>query len=377
MIPCQREFFDIPDDLAYLNIAFTSPLSRRVAAAGQAAIRSKVSPWSITGTRFFELVERNRRLFAQLVGASPDDVAIIPAVSYGIALAARNVPIEKGQTIVVLQDQFPSNVYSWREAAHTVGARVIAVERPADHDWTAAVLEALDSHTAVAALPNCHWTDGTALDLVQIGGRCRKLGAALVVDGTQSVGALPFSVKEVQPDFLVTTAHKWLMGPYSFGFCYVAPQRQGGKPLEHNWMNREGSEDFSRLVDYTEGYRLGARRFDVGEASNFILAPLAAAALEQVLDWEVAAIAAALKEKTDGIAIRAEAMGLETAPAHARSPHMLGIFKPGGFGPDLPERLAQGKVHVSVRGSTIRIAPHVYNTEADIDRLFDVLESVM
>jgi selenocysteine lyase/cysteine desulfurase len=347
-----------------------------VAAAGQAALHSKVAPWTITGERFFELVERNRRLFAGLVAAAPDDVAIVPAVSYGIALAAMNLPVESGRSIVVLQDQFASNVYSWTRAAAANGARMVFVPRPADHDWTRAVLEVLDSRTAVAALPNVHWFDGTLLDLVRIGRRCREVGAALVVDGTQSVGALPFSVPDVQPDFLVTTAHKWLMGPYSFGFCYVAPRRQAGRPLEENWMNRAGAEDFSRRVDYSEGYRAGARRFDVGEASNFILAPVAAAALEQVQEWGVGNIAAALKAKTDLIAVRVKDLGFDTPPATARSPHMIGISRPGGFAPDLPERLAREKVFVSLRGETIRIAPHLYNTEADLERLFQALASI-
>jgi selenocysteine lyase/cysteine desulfurase len=377
MIACQREFFDIPDELAYLNIAFTAPLSKRVAAAGQAALHSKVNPWKLTGDRFFELVEYNRRLFAELVAATPDDVAIVPAVSYGIALAASNLPVESGQSIVVLEDQFASNVYSWNRTAAASGARMLFVPRPADHDWTRAVLEVLDSRTALAALPNVHWSDGTLLDLVHIGRRCRELGAALVVDGTQSVGALPFSVQDVQPDFLVTTAHKWLMGPYSFGFCYVAPRRQAGRPLEENWMNRAGAEDFSRRVDYSEGYRAGARRYDVGEASNFILAPVAGAALEQVREWGVANIAAALKEKTDLIATRAEALGFDAAPAPARSPHMIGISRPGGFVADLPERLAREKVFVSLRGKTIRIAPHLYNTDADLERLFQALASAV
>ena len=94
------------------------------------------------------------------------------------------------------------------------------IRRPPDNDWTAAVIDAIDHQIAIAALPNCHWTDGTLLDLVKIGARCRQVGAALVVDGTQSLGAMPFSVAAVQPDFLITTAHKWLLGPYSLGLAY-------------------------------------------------------------------------------------------------------------------------------------------------------------
>ncbi len=116
MIPNQRHLFDLPDDVAYLNIAYTAPLLQAAADAGREAIRAKQNPWTITSTDFFSSVETVRNLFSGIVGCDSDCVAIIPAVSYGIALAAKNLPIEKGQSIVVLHDQFPSNVYSWRSA---------------------------------------------------------------------------------------------------------------------------------------------------------------------------------------------------------------------------------------------------------------------
>jgi selenocysteine lyase/cysteine desulfurase len=139
-------------------------------------------------------------------------------------------------------------------------------------------------------------------------------------------------------------------------------------------MNRSGSEDFSRLVDYRDDYQVGARRFDVGEVSNFILSPIAAEALRQILEWDVANIADTLRVHTDLIAERAEKMGFEVIPRAFRAPHMIGIRKPGGFSGDLPGRLAEDKVFVSVRGESIRIAPHLYSSEVEIDRLFDALQ---
>lgn len=377
MIPCQRDRFEIPDDVAYFNCAYTAPLLRSAAQAGKAALQAKSQPWSITARHFFENLEENRSLFGRLIGSAAENTAIIPAVSYGIALAAKNLPVRSGQTLLVLEEQFPSNVYSWRRLASQTGASVQTVGRPANGDWTSAVLEAIDRDTAIAALPNCHWTDGSLLDLVRIGERCREVEAALVVDATQSLGAMAFSVELVQPDFLVTTAHKWLLGPYSFGFCYVAPRWQTGLPLEENWLNRVGSEDFARLVDYRDDYQAGARRYDVGEASNFILAPVAAAALNQVLAWGVDEIAATLGTITDRIAQRAAELGLTTAPPGARAPHLIGVAISGGMPGELPGTLAREKVFVSVRGSSIRISPHLYNTSDDVDRLFTALHKVL
>lgn len=374
MIPCQRDMFDLPEKVAYLNCAYTSPLLKTAQEAGRTAIQAKANPWTITSADFFTSAETARELFARLIGCNADNVALVPAVSYGIALAARNLPVARDQVIVILQDQFPSNVYPWLRVAHEKNAVVKTVQRPQDNDWTPAVLEAIDNNTAIVAAQNCHWTDGTMLDLVKIGEKCRAIGAALVVDGIQSIGAMPFSMDKVQPDFLVAASHKWLLGAYSFGFCYVAPQWHGGTPLEENWFNRAGSEDFARLVDYRESYQSGARRYDQGEASNFILSPIAAAGIRQILEWGVENIAGTLQNKTDAIAARAQQMGLSVAPTHVRAPHMIGLSKPGGFNKGLPILLAEDNVFVSVRGESIRISPHLFTDDEDIDRLFTVLE---
>lgn len=376
MIPCQRDLFHIPEDVAYFNCAYTSPLLRAAEAAGEKAMQVKRAPWSLAPADFFTSMESLRTLFARLIHTSAENIAVIPAVSYGIALAAQNLPVEKGQKIVVLQDQFPSNVYSWQRLAERCGATVSAVARPADADWTTAILDSIGPSCAIVAVAHCHWTDGTLIDLVQVGRKCRAVGAALVVDGTQSLGAMPFAVDQIQPDFLVTTSHKWLLGPYSLGFCYIAPKWQEGIPLEENWLNRAGSQDFSRLVDYRSDYQPGARRFDMGAASNFFLAPIAAAALTQILDWKVAEIANTLRRITDVVADRAYALGFQPAPAKARSPHLIGIPLPGGKAKDLSARLTREKVYVSVRGDAVRIAPHLYNSPNDLERLLSVLESM-
>lgn len=373
LIPCQRPLFEIPDDVAYLNCGYMSPLLRSVRAAGEAGVARKSSPWRLAPADFFTGSERARALFAGLIGARADDVAIVPAASYGVAVAAANLPVRPGGRILVLAEQFPSNVYSWRELAAERGAELVAVSRPPDGDWTPALLAEIDERTAVAALPCCHWTDGSLVDLAAVGRRLREVGAALAVDATQSLGALPLDVREVDPDFLVAAAYKWLLGPYGMGFLYVAPRRQQGRPLEHNWIAREGSEDFARLVDYGEGFQPGARRFDVGERSSFALVPMAIAALEQIAAWTVPAIRDTLGAVTARIVEGAASLGLAAAPSRLRAPHYLGLRFPRGLPADLPGELAAAKVFVSVRGDALRVTPHLYNTEADVERLLAVL----
>jgi selenocysteine lyase/cysteine desulfurase len=372
-LPCQRDLFDIPAEVAYLNCAYLAPQLRSVSDAGREAVGRKEAPWSISAPDFFDGTEALRTRVARLTGGDADGVALIPSVSYGAGIAAANLKLGAGQEVLVLEDEFPSNRYPWEPAAAAAGARIVTVPRPADHDWTAALLERIGEATGVVAVPNCHWTDGGLVDLVRVGEAARASGAALVVDVSQSLGARPVDVAAVQPDVLISVGYKWLLGPYALGYCWIAPQHRGGLPLEQTWLGRAGSEDFTRLVGYTDQYRPGARRFDVGEASNFVLVPMALAALDQVLAWGVEAIAATIAPLAGRIAADAEALGVAVAPAHLRAGHMLGLRLPAGAGPAVAEALAAERVHVSLRGDSLRISPNVYNTAEDLDRLRDVL----
>ena len=378
MIPCQRHLFDIPDDVAYLNCAYMGAMPKHVRDIGLAAPQRKAQPWTIHPRDFFTDAEAGRALFAQLVNATAEDIAHIPAASYGTATAARNLPVAAGQRVLLLQDQFPSHVYPWRELARARDAKILTLPRPADDDWTSTILAALDERVAIAALPHVHWTDGAMIDLVAVGARCREVGAALVIDGTQSVGALPFDVQAIQPDFLAVATYKWLLGPYAHGYLYVAPKWHGGEPLEHNWIDRKGSENFGALVNYEDEYQAGARRYDVGERGNIHLVPMANAAVRQLLDWGVAEIQETLRARTDRIALRAAELGIDAVPAEHRAGHYLGLRFAGGVPAGLADRLAAADVWVSVRGETaMRITPHLWVNDADEDRFFEVLAAAL
>lgn len=373
LIPCQRDLFDIPDDVAWLNCAQMSPTMRSVAEAGEAAVRRKEHPWTISPVDFFTDSEIARGLFADVVNADPDEVAIVPSASYGMAIAAQNLSVGPDNRILVLDEQFPSNLYVWSELAKRTGARIDVVPRPDDDDWTAAILTRIGPDIAIAALPNNHWTDGGLIDLEQIGAALRDVGAALAVDATQSLGAMPFDVRRVRPDFLVAACYKWMLGPYSLGFLYVDPKHHAGQPIEHNWIVRAGSEDFSGLVNYRDDYQPGARRFDMGERANFGLMPQAIAALRQILDWGVDNIQATLSARTGNIAARARGMGIDSVSQGLRAGHFLGLRFEDGVPEGLGARLAAENIHISVRGVSMRVTPHLYNNDEDIERFFDAL----
>src|SRR5262249_27402560 len=346
LLPSQRHLFDIPDDVAFFNCAYISPLPKASLAAGERGLRRKSRPWAIAAADFFTASERVRGLFAGLINADAGDIAFAPSVSYAMAQAAHNIPLRKTQSIVTLAEQFPSNVYPWMDLAERSGAAFVSVPRPGDDDWTSALLSHIDAATGIVAVPHCHWADGGLIDLEAVGAACRRVGAALCVDGTQSVGALPFDVKRVDPDFLAVASYKWLLGPYSLGFLYVAPRRQQCRPIEHNWTARRNAEDFANLVNYQREFQPGARRFDVGEPSTFGLRPGVQASPALLAEWPAPRVFATLRPRTAAIAERARMeLGLDSAPVDRRAGHYLGLRFGGGVPPDLPARLAANNVY--------------------------------
>lgn len=358
-----------------------SPLARSVEEAGVEGIRRKRVPAAITPADFFAEVDQVRALFARLIGAAePRRIAIVPAVSYGLAAAARNTPIGRGRNVVISAEQFPSNVHVWRSACRRSGGEMRVVTAPVagagrGQTWNAAILDRIDRNTAAVALPHVHWTDGTRFDLEQIAVRARDVGAALIVDGTQSVGALPFDVEQIRPDALVCAGYKWLLGPYSTGLAFYGPRFDDGEPLEETWIGRGGSEDFRALVNYRDDYRPFAARYDVGEPSNFALMPMLAASLGLVLEWGAEAIQEYCAALVDPLTTAAARLGFSTEDPAWRGAHLFGLRAPPGA--DLAAialTLQQHNVSISVRGDSLRVAPHVYNDESDTAALLAALE---
>jgi selenocysteine lyase/cysteine desulfurase len=374
MLSDQRHLFDVPEDVAYLNSAYFGPRLKAVTDAGRDAIDLTATPWDVDAARFFEPVEHLRSTVGGLLGDDAEGVALIPAISYGIGVAAANLAVGDGRAVVVLEEQFPSNIYPWRKKVERQGGELVTVKKTPD-GWTSGLLAAIDERTAVVAVPNCHWTDGSYVDLVRIGEAVRSVGAALVVDASQSFGAMPLDVRTVKPDFVATVGYKWQLGFYGLGYLWVAKEHRAGVPLEEGWIARRDAENFAGLVDYNESYKLGARRFDMGERSNFIGVAMANAAMDQIAEWGIDSIAESLGSVTSTIQERASELDWQTEPEAQRSPHMIGIRRPGGLPAGLPKALSDAGVSVSVRGDSVRIAPHLHTTDADIERLTQALKA--
>jgi selenocysteine lyase/cysteine desulfurase len=372
----QRHLFEVPEEVAYFNTANMSPLLLAVRDAGNAGLARRSAPWLVGAADWFDDVERLRGAYSRILCTQTEGVALVPATSYGLAVAARNVTARPGDEVIVLAEEYPSNYYTWRRFCLRTGAKLVVTQRERGATWTDAVLARISERTRILAVPNVHWTDGSLLDLEAVVPAARRVGAVVVIDASQSAGALPLDVSRLRPDFVVSVGYKWLLGPLGLGWLYVDERYRGGEPLEENWVNRAGSDDFAALVDYTDEYRSGARRFDVGQRTNFGLVPMAIAAAEQLLDWTIVGVAASLRAVTDQIAERVAALGLPTPRPDERGPHMLGIQLPREAARALARRLIDRGVVASVRGNSLRIAPHLHTSEDDIDRLLSVLATV-
>ena len=375
-LDCQRDLFSLEPGLHYLNCAFMAPISNQVSLAARTALEKLQTPSQLGPEDFFNQSNKVRQLFARLIGVETSQrVAIVPSVSYAMATIAKNSRIQSSENVVIVSEQFPSNVYTWKRACEKTGAELRTVSPPKTtnnrgQDWNEALLDAIDTKTAMVAIPELHWTDGTRFNLDHIGRRAHECGALFVLDGTQSIGALPFSIFDTQADAVVCAGYKWLLGPYSIGLAYYGPAFDNGVPLEENWITRMGSEEFSSLVRYTDIYQPGSIRYDVGERSNFLLLPMLQAGLNHVIDWGPSLIQDYCQRISNQAVNELRELGCSIEAEHARAAHLFGVRLPpktalGG----LADRFRAHKVSTSLRGTAIRVSPHVYNNAEDISAL--------
>ena len=373
----QRLLFDIPDDIAYFNCAYYSPLlieSRKKLMEG---LNSKSHPWERTARDFFTDAETIRKSAASLFGGEPDGYAIVPSVSYGISTAARAMEPQLGKddSILILEEGFPSNVLPWIRIVKERGTKLITVSVPGDGNWTNAIIEKIDKGVKVLALFPCLWTNGVFIDLAKIR---KAIGddVIMAIDATQSLGAIAFSIDEVRPDFLVSAGYKWLLCPYGFSLMYVSEKWRNARPLEESWQARENAEDFGSLVNSSDKYMTGARRFDVGQKGTPTILPGVIAALEQIKAWGIENISDSLLGINKRIADHLSALGFQLPDSSQRSPHMFGAIIPDKYKGDLISELSKRKIYISQRGNSVRFSPHLHISENDIERLLATLDDL-
>jgi selenocysteine lyase/cysteine desulfurase len=381
MLPSQRALFDIPREVCYFNAAGWSPLPLAVQEAGRAGVARKGRPWLIDQAFAADQHERARSAAARLIHADPRDVALISSIAYGVATAAKGLVVPAGSRVLVLQDDHSSPVLEWMTRASGGGFTVEVVRRPGNGDWTEAVVAAVERRGAapvtLASISSVHWSDGGIIDLDRVGAALRAQGAALLVDATHGAGVLAMDVRALDPDFVIFPTYKWLLGPYGRAFLYVAKRHQDKVPLEQTSYGRRSvrAEQSTYLADTT--YVADARRFDMGERDHFISLEMASIGMEMMAAWGNAVVVERLAMLTARLADGLREADVVIPESRMRAPHILSLGFPGGMPAGLIERLAAEGIYVAPRLGRMRISPHVYNDEEDVDRFVAALRRVL
>ncbi|MGQ0697017.1 MAG: aminotransferase class V-fold PLP-dependent enzyme [Panacagrimonas sp.] len=374
----RSELFDLPPDIVYLNTAGAGPRLRSVNEAAVHALRTSAAPWRARPNEWIEQTENLRALAASVLHTQADALAFCPSVSYGMAVAVRNLPPKRGQNVVVLAREYPSNRAAWQLQTQAVGAELRSADPRDIEDWTAAVLRCVDSDTAAICVPHCHWADGSILDLGRIAQAAKSVRASLVVDASQSLGALPLDIAGIDPDFVICPGHKWLLGAYGLGWLWAAERwRETGEPIEQTVLAREALGDFTALGARLPPYRAGARRFDFGPYPHPISVPMATAALTQIQSWGVASIRARLCELTCYLEQALARHGLGEGLNRNHAPHLCAWTPSAESLPAVVKAIERAGIVLSVRNGGLRIAPHLHVREEQLNYLVDVLAAAV
>jgi selenocysteine lyase/cysteine desulfurase len=378
MLASQRALFDMPRDVSYLNAASWSPLPLATQEAGRAAVARKGQPWKLDKAFANQQHERARKAAARLINAAPEDVALISSIGYGVAAAAKILEVPKGTRVIVLQDDHSSPVLEWQTRSQAQGFMIETVAQPADGDWTAAVLAAIErpgaAPVSLASISWIHWSDGGLIDLAPVAAALRKQGAGFLIDATHGAGIMALDVKTLDPDIVLFPTYKWTLGPYGRAFMYVAKRHQDGVPLEQTAFGRRAVNAEADVYFADARYVPDARRFDMGERDHFISMEMAALGMELVAQWGSPALVARLAMLTDRIADGVRGLPISIPDRRTRAPHILSLGFKGGVPDTLINALAADSVYVAPRLGRMRISPHAYNDEADVDRLVAALK---
>ena len=376
-----RKYFNIEENIAYLNSGYMGLLPIKSVSEGSEGFNMKSRSWEIQMDDFYDKPEKTRNLFSKLINADSDSIFFIPSASYAFAVFANNFKLNEKKTILLLEEEFPSNVWVWKELAKKQNGLVKFVSRPLDDDWTSAILDHIDTDTALVSVPNCHWVDGGLIDLEILSCELKKEDIALSIDGTQSVGVMPIDIAKIKPDFMAVSGYKWCLGPYSLGLAYIDKKYHNGEPIEYNWLSKFPIPSDNNFPDMTiyENFKFdSARKFDFGQRGNFHLMPALASSLELLSDIGPETMYDYVDNLNQEIIKITSEIGFSNIEEKYRAKHYLGLRFENDIPNDFIQNLANEKVFISARGKkTIRVTPHIWNNLNDVDKFINVLKKVL
>jgi cysteine desulfurase/selenocysteine lyase len=374
----RQEWFEF-EDATYLNLAGESPMPKVSLRAVQAAIADKKHPHHRPDSVFYEIPNRIRANIAHLIGGKPEEVAVTTGASAGVIAVAHALDWKPGDEVITAAREFPLQYTTWRPMEQRVGLTVKVVE-PRDRFLTADdLITALTPKTKLMSVSMVRFDDGVMLDGKKLAEACHEHGALLLLDVSQSCGAIPLNVRELGADFLVCAGYKWLLGPYGAGFFWMKHELLAQiRPAPFNWMALPGSNNFAKLNFADPKPEHSAKRWDAPEwASHFNFNLVGVdASLEFVLRMGPATVQQHNRRLIEFMFERLpKDRCIPASPLDAAHRGPYGCFK--ARTPEktveLYQKLRAEHVIVSLREGNIRVSPHLYNTERDIDRLISVV----
>jgi selenocysteine lyase/cysteine desulfurase len=374
----RQEWFEI-EDATYLNLASQSPMPKVSIRAVQAALEANKYPHQKPDSTFFEVPNRLRASIAKLIGGKPEEIALTSGASAGVAAVAYALTWKPGDEVISAKGEFPLQYATWKPMEEREGLK-LKIVAPKDRFITADdLIAAITPRTRLVSVSLVRYDDGSLLDAARVAEACHKQGALLLLDASQYCGAIPMDVKQLGADFIVSAGYKWLLGPFGTGFFWAKSEHLGMvRPGPFYWMALMGSHNFAALNFEDPKPAANAKRWDSPEwASHF---NFNLAAMDVSVDFVVRMgpeLVQAHNRKL--IELMFERLPKDrfvlASPLDAARRGPFGCFKARS-----PEKTAEHYEHlrkenviVSLREGNIRVSPHLYNTERDIDRLIGVV----
>jgi selenocysteine lyase/cysteine desulfurase len=361
----------------YLNNAAEGPIPERTRLALEAFNAKRTAPHLLPDGELFQMLDAARAAAAGLIGADASEIALMPSTSAGLNVAARALPLEPGDVVLVSDREFPANVHPWLALRRQgIAVELVPVTPEGFPDEDRLVERLADPRVRALAVSFVQFSNGYKADLARLGAACRANDAWLVVDAVQGLGASPLDVRDVPVDLLACGGQKWLLSPWGSGFLYVRRELVPRlEPVAVGWLAVEGSDDFANLLRYDHRLRADARRFELPNAFQDCLGFGTSVAL--LLELGVAAVDAYTRALGDPLIAWARRRGLRVV-SPAGGPHRsaivcLALPDPAG----MHRRLRQAGVVCSLREGALRFAPHCYNTVEEIERAIGVMDEVI
>jgi selenocysteine lyase/cysteine desulfurase len=372
----RTEWFEF-DDVAYLNAAGQAPMPRVSIRAAQTAIEWKKYPHKIPDDVEHGLVGRVRELLARMIGADTSEIAVTTGASSGLAVVAHGIEWRPDDEVLIARGEFPAHFATWLPM-QDAGRLRVRVAAPRERFLaTEDLISAITPRTRLISTSLVRFDNAARCDAAKLADAIHAVGGLLLLDVSQCVGAMPMTVAGLGADFLVAAGYKWLLSPYGTGFFWarkerIAQMRSGPA----NWKATESAEEFHKLSGEDIQLTKEARRWDAPETSSFFnLAPMQVSleflhrvGVHTVWVHNRALIGQIIERLPLDRCILAS-----PADPDARGPYVCIAARKASRTPELYEKLRAAGVIVSLREGALRIAPHLYNTEMDVDRLIRVL----